>query len=350
MSDIDSTVEETQEDKEVSMEDTIRDTYRSLTSDKPEESTDETVEPSDGEPKETASRDESGRFAKKTEEAQEAEPAQPTEQEKPDVTLSPEFQRLGLRKDEAEAISANPIALQAFMRRSEEMHKGLEQYREKAQFGESVQRAIAPYAQNIQASGVTPDIAVASLFQADHMLRNGTQEQKSAMFIKLARDYGVDMNMAGQMQNTVNPEVYALQSQLQQMQGWIRQQSEARDRQEGESLNREIQRFASDPKNVHFEMVRNEMAGLLQSGIASNLEDAYERAIYANPSVRARVLAEQQAKADAARKADAAQKAEAAKKAAAVNVSRRGTLPSAKPIGTMEDTIREKARELGMLS
>ncbi len=52
----------------------------------------------------------------------------------------------------------------------------------------------------------------------------------------------------------------------------------------------------------------------------------------------------------AQRRAEAVQKATAAKAAAAVNVSRKGALPSAKAIGTMDDTIRETAEKLGLIS
>jgi hypothetical protein len=100
---------------------------------------------------------------------------------------------------------------------------------------------------------------------------------------------------------------------------------------------------------VFFEEVRNDMAGLLQAGMAADLNDAYEKACYANPNVRAKVLAQQQAKADTERKAQSIQKAQAAKQASAVNVSRKGTLPSAKAVGSMDDTIRETARELGLI-
>jgi len=91
------------------------------------------------------------------------------------------------------------------------------------------------------------------------------------------------------------------------------------------------------------------MAGLLQAGLATDLNDAYEKAIYANPTVRAKVLAQQQEQAEAQRKAIAAQKAQAAKQASSVNVTRKGTMAAAKPVGSMEDTIRETARELGIL-
>lgn len=341
----------TQEAVEPTMDETIQKTLDEINS-RGEESTQETAE-------EKAARDEKGRFAKKEDEAKEAPPVEPAEateppaEVKPDpITLSPEFQRLGLRKEEAAAFaSASEEVKAAFMRRSEEMHRGIEQFREKAQFGEQIERAIAPYSDTMRAIGIAPDAAVQTLFAADYALRTGSPEQKAAMLTKIARDYQVDLNLAQNFhQNPVDAQVHTLQSQLQQMQSWIQQQSQAREGQERDSLNSDIQRFASDPKNEHFEEVRGDMAGLLQAGLAPTLEKAYEMAIYANPIVRAKVLAKQQADAEAQRRAEAVQKATAAKAAAAVNVSRKGALPSAKAIGTMDDTIRETAEKLGLIS
>lgn len=336
-----------------SMDDTIRQTLQDIESRGNEP---EAVE----EPTETAEeaeqrvRDEKGRFAKKDEPQPEEVPPDEVVQEEQPVTVPPELQKLGLRKEEAEAFAkADPAVQQAFIRRSEEMHRGFEQFRGKAQFGEAMERAIAPYAGILQQYGVGADVAVQRLFGAEVALRNGTPEQKVQMLTQIARDYGIDLGQAQEVAAQMpqpNPEVYELRSQLTQMQQWIAQQNQAREWQERESLNSEITKFASDPAHTHFEEVRNEMAGLLQAGLAPDLKTAYEMAIYANPAVRARVLAEQQAKEQAQRNAVASQKAKEARAAAAVNVSRKGTLPAAKPIGTMDDTIRETAARLGLFS
>jgi hypothetical protein len=172
------------------------------------------------------------------------------------------------------------------------------------------------------------------------------------MIMKIAQDYGVDLGQVQQYQADqpyVDPQVQQLQGQLSQMQSWIQQQTQAREQQERASLNSEIASFAAAPENNYFEHVKNDMAGLLQSGLASTLKEAYDKAIYANPTIRAQVLAQQQAKADEARKQDANQKAQAAKRAASVNVSRKGVMPASKPVGSMDDTIRETAMRLGMI-
>jgi len=335
------------------MDDTIRAAYDDIQS-RGDSANDD---PPEGETEaEIRARDDKGRFAPKAAD----EPAEPVAEValeaapvEPVSTVPPELQKLGLRKEEAEAISKDPVALQAFMRRSEEMHRGIEQYRTKAQFGDQMERVIAPYMPTLQQMGVSPEFAIQRLFQAETALRSANPSQKLQMFSQLARDYGVDLNnFAEQAANipTVDPQVQNLQSQLAQMQSWVQQQNQAREWQERESLNSEISKFSSDPTNVHFEAVRSDMAGLLQAGLAPDLKTAYEKAIYSNPSIRAQVLADQQARATDASRQVANQKAREAKAAAAVNVTRRGSVPSAKAIGTMDDTIRETATKLGLIS
>lgn len=327
--------QETVEPVEKTMDDTIRETLESLNN---KEETADRV------------RDEHGRFASKEQPAEEAQEVteQPVQEAAPAVP--PELQRLGLRKEEAEAIAANPVALQAFMRRSEEMHKGLEQYREKAQFGVQIEQELAPHAATLRALGVEPAQAVREMLATDHRLRYGSDNQRYQAWLQLGQHYGLSAQNIPQHAEPqyVDPQVHALQSQLQQMQGWIQQQNQQKEWQERETLNSEITRFSSDPSNIYFEEVRNDMAGLLQAGLAVDLKDAYEKAIYANPNVRSRVLAQQQTQAEEQRKAEATRKAQEAKKAASVNVSRKGYMPSARPVGTMEDTIRAEAERLGM--
>ena len=341
---LDTQIEEVEQaaPEEKTMDDTIRETLEAI------EARDHVEEE-----KTDRLRDENGRFAKQEEVAQLEEVTEQPVDDAQQVTIPPELQRLGLRKEEAEAIAANPTALQAFMRRSEEMHKGLEQYRDKAQFGEQMAEAVRPFMDTINGLNVTPAQAVQKLMGADQALRYGNQQQKQAMMAQIARDYGVDMgflqNPETANQYYVDPQVSALQNRLNQMQGWIEQQNQAREWQERQALNSEIERFSSDPGNKHFEAVRETMAGLLQAGLASDLKDAYEKAIYANPNVRSTVLAEQHAAEESKRKAEAAQKAQEAKRAAAVNVTKRGVVRSASPVGSMEDTIRSEAERLGIL-
>jgi hypothetical protein len=299
-------------------------------------------------------RDDSGRFVAKNqtetvsetpveETPETVEPVVPVEEKTETFEVPQELQRLGLRKEEAKAFMEAPeIVRNAFMRRSEEMHKGIEGFRESAQFGQTVQKAIDPFRATIASLGVQPEQAIQSLFVADHKLRYGSQSEKISAFQTLAQQYGVDLTQAQPQEEVwVDPTVKDLQGRLQQMESMIQQQKYQEQQREQLQLKTEIEKFASDPAHVHFEAVKSHMSALLQSGVAKDLHEAYEQAIYANPTIRTQVIAQQQAEAEAKRKAEVTAKAQEAKRSAAVNVPRTGSSAPKGPISnSMDDTLR----------
>lgn len=325
-----------------SMDDTIRATLAEINAREPE--IDDAPEETPEEQAERV-RDEKGRFAAKQQE--ETQPETPPEVEPvEEPVLSPEVQRLGLRKEEAaEWAKASPVLQQALLRRSEEMHKGLEQYRGAAQFAQKIAQAFQPYEHTIQQLGVSHEVAVGKLLEADNTLRYGSPEQKAHALASLAYQYGIDI---GQVQATPapDPQVYALQAELNQLKGFINDFQRTQQEREQGTLNSEIAKFAEGRE--HFEQVREDMAALLQAGRAKDLSDAYEQAVWANPQTRAAMLAKQQA--EVAAKVEAERKAQEAKakRANAVNVPRRGSVPAGAPTGTMDDTIRATAQKLGL--
>jgi hypothetical protein len=108
-----------------------------------------------------------------------------------------------------------------------------------------------------------------------------------------------------------------------------------------EEANRSIKQFGSDPKNQFFENVRQDMTRLLQAGAAESLEDAYDKACWANPEIR-NLLIKQQAPAAAS---DPSAKVAAATQARAASKSITGSpIPNASAKGpsvSLEDEIRQ---------
>lgn len=316
-----------------SMDDTIRESLRAIQSrDEPEQATETPEAP---EEKAQRIRDEKGKFAAK-ETAQVAEPAA-IDQPSPPNTWKKEAHQAWIKAD--------PIIRAEVERREADFHRGIEQYKGKAQFGESIERAMAPYQDIMRSLGVTPDKAVGELMAADKRLRSGD----ISYFVGLADAYKFDRAQLAQIfsgqrpqQQQIDPNLDAVQQRVRQLEGYIQQRTMMEQQQEEATLNSEVSAFASDPSHSHFESVRDDMAALLQAGVAKDLKDAYEQAIWRNPTVRAALLAQQQEKA----KQEATQKAQAAKKAASVNVTRRPSMPVSQPIGTMDETIRQTLRRL----
>lgn len=322
-----------------SMDDTIRETLRGL-QDKGA-TVDDGDAPETPEEKADRIRDKAGKFAKEAP----ADAQAPTDPTAPVTPAEPVVAAPNTWKKEAAATwAALPdVARQEIARREADFHKGIEQYKQAAQFAQTVQQAIAPYQATLNSLGVTPDKAVSELMAADHRLRYGSPQEKNAYFAQLAQSYGIDLGQVQQPeQQNIDPTVAQLQSQVQQLTGWIQNQSLMGQQQQEATLNSEIASFAADPSHSHFESVRGHMSALLQAGQATSLKDAYEQAVWANPTTRAAVLQQQ----EAAKRAEATKTAQAAKQAASINVRSRPSMPVSQPIGSMDETIRATLRRL----
>lgn len=327
----------------VSIEDTIRNTLSDIRGRGEAGEVGAPEVPDTAEEKAQRIRDAQGKFSK---EAATADPANPAATTAPATANPLDVAPNTWKKEVAATWATLPPEVRAEVsRREADFHKGIEQYREAAGFGHAMHQAITPYAQTIQSLGITADKAVTGLMENDRVLRHGTPEQKTAKAVALLREYGLDpASLSAEAQNMpqVDPVVAQLQQQVQKLSGYIENQTQQGQQQELASLNSEIANFSADPKHSHFESVKGHMAALLQAGQATSLADAYEQAIYANPTTRALVLAQQQAEL----RAEAAKKAQTAKTAASVNTRSRSSMPVSEPIGTMDDTIRATLRRL----
>ena len=296
-----------------------------------------------------------GKFAPKQAEAapKEAAPAneisdQPQET-KPDATAStpPATAPVSWSQDAKAAWASLPVAVQqAIIKREQEASTGIKSYADKLKASEALQSVIGPRAQMLAAQYGTTEKGIETLFQLSDFAGNNPQG-----FIQwFAQQRGIDLNQLGTLPNQqaqpapVDPQYAALQQRFGQLENMlVAQQRAEQDRQTAE-LNRQIEAFKSDPKNAHFEELRQDMARLIQGGMASDLSDAYEKAMWANPTVRAKVIESQRAQEEAQRKAEAEKKAAEARKIAAVNVATKGTV-GASPTATksMEETMRQVA-------
>ena len=337
-------VEEQVTEQPQSMDDSIRETLRDIEArNSPPEVPEGTI-PEEPEAAAQRIRDAQGKFAKPAVEEAVATEVPAVAAEVP--TVPKELQSLGLRKEEAEAFAAAPKVLQdAFVRRADEMFKGVEQYKQAAQYAQTMEKVITPYAATLQSLGLTPDRAVSELMATDNLLRHGSQQDKQAKFVQLAQHYGIDLGSAQQYQQAqpqIDPMYAALQQQVQQLTNKFQSQESSVQQQAEASLNSEITAFAADPNHSHFETVKPHMIALLQAGQAKDLPDAYEQAVYANPTTRASMLQQQLN----AQREEATKKAQAAKAAASVNTRTRPSMPVSEPIGSMDDTIRATLRRL----
>lgn len=345
-----------------SMDDTIRETFRKLNPEAKAEIAPEEKPAAEKKPAAERARDPAtGKFIETPEEikaaadkaAAEAKPPEALQPADARVAKPPTSWRGGAQ---AKYAALDPEVKAEIHKREEDFHKGIQQFKGKADTFDILDAEIRPYEAMIRAAGTNPQTAIRDFFNTAYLLKTGTPESKVDVLINIADSYGVDLSLLPAVQEKraagqpiIAPEMTKLQQEFNQLKGTLeQQQAQQRQRQEAEEraafeeVQAELAQFAA--KNPHYETVKLDMAALIESGRAKDPQDAYDKAIWAHPEVRAKLMSEQ---AEATRKL-AAEKAAAARKASATNVATRGTPPAAAAptTGTMEDTIRATLRKL----
>lgn len=223
--------------------------------------------------------------------------------------------------------------------REDEVHKTISKQDEDRQFGKTMKDAFTPYMATIAAEGGTPEKAVKQLLNTAYILRTGTPQQKLQLIHQVARDYGVNL---GTQTQPVNQELHSLQSQVQQLTSKLQERENYQQQQEQATVQSKIQEFSSNPKNVHFEEVKAHMAALLSGGVAKDLDDAYEQAVWARPDLRSTLMQAQQADVEAKQKAEAKAKYDAARRAGSSVTGAPGKIVDAKADTNL--SLREQLR------
>ena len=252
-------------------------------------------------PEESNDRDEKGRFKSNAEETSsqddtdqepelvnEASDADEETEIKRPTTWKKEYRDVwdkmqeGKPLDKAEFVKFAEYANQ----REAEYKKGVSTYKAEADNARQLTDAIGPFIPELQKHGIHPVAWIQSLGRAHYTLANGTYDQKIQAFNRLAQDYGIQLNSDSlQMpeQAYVDPYQQQLMQQLQATQQQVQQLSAIREQEENARLTQEISRVSSDKERFpHFEMVREDMAQLLERGLAPNLETAYAKAVRMN--------------------------------------------------------------------
>jgi hypothetical protein len=168
--------------------------------------------------------------------------------------------------------------------RESEYKKGVSTYKAEADRAKSYENAIAPYADNLQRRGIQPTQYIENLVRAEQILSNAPYDQKVQVFQKLAADYGIQLN-GGQV-TQLDPYTQQLMNQLNMVNQEVSSIKGRFAQEENQRLMNEIQKYQSDTANYpHFDVVREEMAQLLELGKAQDLETAYKKAVRMNDDV-----------------------------------------------------------------
>ena len=225
-----------------------------------------------------------------------------------------------------------------------ERHQATEQAR--AAFA-PVEQAIAPYKEAWMRDAGSVEAAIGQLGQFYKLYL----DNPVGLIQHIARTRGIDLGAPpGQQQpqggapqpapNIDSLVAAAVQQHLAPLQERFAQT-------ENQQLQDTISAFAADPKHPFFQDVKVHMGQLLAAGTAKNLDEAYEQATWANSTIRAHLLTQQQ------EQSKAKQAAEVARARAAQAASPRGSpLPgggnaaAANGSASVLDDVRAAAAEI----
>ena len=236
-----------------------------------------------------------------------------------------------------------PAVQQEVLKRESDIFQGIEQYRDLAQTGRTFQQTIAPFQDHFRAAGMDPVATVGNLLNAHHVLARGTPEQKLQLVRAIITDAGLSADDLLAEPPYLDPAVRDLRSELTSVKSQLQQREQRELETQRAALQVQVEKFFSAPANKYANEVATEMQNLIVSGQATDLASAYDKAIWLNPVVRGKVLAEQQAAARAAEEKANAEKAAAAKVAASANI--RSTPKSGRTAATAPKSIDETLQE-----
>jgi len=176
--------------------------------------------------------------------------------------------------------------LEYLNQRENEFKKGVSVYKAEAERAKALEEAINPFVPELQAQGIHPAAWINNLGRAHVMLTKAPYEQKLQLFHRLAQDYGINLNQVNEPTAPTDAYTQQLMQQLYQVNQEVSTIKGRFEMEEQQRLAGEIERVRSNKERFpHFDMVREEMAQLLELGKAQDLETAYAKAVRLNDEV-----------------------------------------------------------------
>jgi hypothetical protein len=297
----------------------------------------------------------------------EAQPQTPSDPQARDINRAPSTWKPMAR---VEFDKLSPTIKAEIHRREADFQNGQAQLLPDATLGKNMRAIIEPHRALIEAEGGTPERAVADLMRTAAIFRIGSVQAKYQAIAQIANQFGIDLRaFSGQpapadgSQPQAQPQEFR-DPRVDQLLAHQQQQEQQRQQREQQQLDSTVTRWMNEadaqgnPKRPYLNDVINEVSALIPSLQQADptlthtqaLDAAYERAIWAHPEVRQLLTQKQQADLEAQRRTDNQARVRDARRAGSVNVPRRGSTPAPGKPGSMEETIAETARSLGMIS
>lgn len=321
--------------------------------------------------KDDRARDEQGKFAKPAQAAADKQPAATTDQAQP-ITADAAQQRDINRapstwkpQERLEWDKLTPATRAAIHRREADFQNGQAQLLPDAKLGSDMRKVVEPYRMVVESNYGTPENAMQAFLQTASALQMGSQQQKLQTIVGIAQQFGIDLNplfkpvQPGQQQ----PQQFT-DPRVDQLLAHQREQDQQRQQRDQREIEGNVTRWmnekdaAGNPLRPYVGDVINELSVLIPQIRQADsslthlqaLEQAYDRAVWANPDVRAALQGQQQTELANKQRLDSQDRVRDARRTASVNMPRRASLPSPAKPGSMVETIESTARELGLIT
>lgn len=142
--------------------------------------------------------------------------------------------------------------------------------------------------------GVSPDQGIANMLQLAHNLRYGDEATKAKILESLQGFYGKKQEAAREY---MDPEVGQVRSELEQRLNEVTQALQAQQQQfrgyVEEGTRREIETFAKNPEHKHFNRLATTMGKMINSGLANDMDQAYDMSLKLHPDLIEKAQIEQ---------------------------------------------------------
>lgn len=300
-------------------------------------------------------RDESGKFTKAEQqgepEAAEEAPEEATEEvaEAPKEVKPVKAPATWGRAVREKFATLDPEVQAEILKREADQARGIQRYAEDAKYAHTIRQIVAPYEHIIRAEGGTPEAAIQDLLNTAALLRTGSPQQKAQVLLQAAHTFGADLSglIAQQQQLQQMPPEYrqlverqaALEAEIARRDAEYARQAAMREQSEVGAAFDVVHQFANATdeggslKYPHFDTLRPMMVQMLESGIATDLQDAYAKAEWSVPEIR-----QQRVEAEAAKKAEELRRANASK-ARTLTVKSKGVYSGVSKPATIEETM-----------
>jgi len=233
-----------------------------------------------------ADRDDRGRFAARAD-GEDNKTDQTPEAKDEDTSLAPPSSWSDAEK--AHWNTLTPEAKDVVLRRERDVEKAVQERVAERSRTDPITQTIEPYRDKWAISGVRPEQAIGQLLAAQDALTRNFDGALPELIRAFGRDpIAAAQAILGQSQAPNMQQAPAVDFRDPRLDAVLVELQEAKTRE----VSNQISKFASDPEHKFFEDVRQDMGRLIQIDPGMALKDAYERAVWSNPTTREKMLAQ----------------------------------------------------------